>query len=88
MEKHVDFDETKNEEFIPPPAPVVVENFQPEPPNNDFMMAIIAGVLAVGVYSPMVQNHLNNIIPMKPMTYAASILIVAVLFLAAKKFVN
>jgi ubiquitin len=76
-------EEPKNVEVVSP----VIENFEIQQ-SNDIMMALIAGVLAVAVYSPIVQNQLNRFVPNKQMTYAVTIALVAVLFLTAKKFVN
>jgi large subunit ribosomal protein L40e len=67
---------------------VPVEKYVEQKPPNDVIMAVIAGLLAVAVYTPIVQSSLTRFIPMKQMTYAATVAMIAVLFLAAKKFVN
>jgi ubiquitin-large subunit ribosomal protein L40e len=75
-------------EFKPAPVPErEPERFEmPQPqPSNDIVLALIAGVLAVAVYTPPVQSTLTRFIPNKPLVYAASLAIVAALFLAAKK---
>jgi ribosomal protein L13 len=65
----------------------VVESFVAQPPN-DVIMALVAGMLAVAVATPIVQNQLTRFVPNKPATYAITVVIVAALFLTAKKFVN
>jgi large subunit ribosomal protein L40e len=67
---------------------VPVEKYVEQKPPTDIMMAVIAGLLAVAVTTPVVQSSLNRFVPMKQMTYVATVALVAVLFLAAKKFVN
>jgi len=80
-------------EPVPKPEPEAVQETKPvetyevEPPN-DIMLAIVAGLLAVIVTSPTIQNPINKMIPNKPMSYAATVVVVAVLFMVAKKFVN
>lgn len=67
---------------------VPVEKYVEQKPPTDIMMAVIAGLIAVAVYTPVVQSSLTRFVPMKQMTYAATVAMIAVLFLAAKKFVN
>jgi ubiquitin len=80
-------------EPVPKPEPEAVQETKPvetyevEPPN-DIMLAIVAGLLAVIVTSPTIQNPINKMVPNKPMSYAATVVVVAVLFMVAKKFVN
>jgi ubiquitin len=84
-------DSTPIEEVIEDKAPVntnTPESFEMPQPSNDIVLALIAGVLAVAVYAPPVQTTLTRFIPNKPLVYAASIALVTVLFLAAKKHVN
>lgn len=78
-------EEPKKEE--PEPVEKVVESFQMNPPN-DMLMALVAGLLAVTVYTPVVQEQLTRFVPNKPMSYAATVALVAVLYLTAKKFIN
>lgn len=83
-------DSTPIEKVVEPEAPkkedqpVTLEEYEVQTPHNDVLLALIAGMIAVGVYTPPVQSALSRFMPNKPLMYAASIGLVAALFLVAK----